>query len=103
MRGLRAQPGEDDLVAHQWELAPAARHDDDVERRTVGKRDGRQEREPGVGAHRLGVLPHQVHGGAGDPVQHLERAGQVELGQAGKQQHPEVHAGIVALFRCWQP
>jgi hypothetical protein len=51
----------------------------------------RQDRDLRVGHHRLARLPQEVHLGAREAVEHLERAGEIELREPRVQQHSDVN------------
>ena len=64
--------------------------------RAVGEGRGRQDREAGIGRHRIERLGDQIERRIAQPRQHLRRAGQVELGDVGKQQEGDMRSG-----ECW--
>src|SRR6185312_1424959 len=89
-RALVRHKAEHLAIGHERELPRAAGDEEHVERRAAGEHARRRDRQPRVGAHRVGRLPQKMDLGAGHAVQHLERAGQVELRQPRIQEHPDV-------------
>ncbi len=54
--------------------------------RHVGDGSGRQDRETGVGRHRIKRLPHEIESSVAEPREDLRGAGQVELSHIREQQ-----------------
>jgi hypothetical protein len=88
---VRSQPS----VVGRRDLARAAGHEHEVDRRQLGERRRRNDREPGLRHDRLAGRGDQRDLRAWHARQHLVRSGQIELGQPGEQEHADLHAGTI--------
>ena len=73
----------------------APRHADQIKRRALRERGGRQNLHVFVSRHRLTVFPHEMDLGTGKFREDLVGAGQVELGDVGEEQKANVEGHCI--------
>ena len=97
--GLLAQKSQHLLVIDHVIGAEPAGHANDVELRAVGESHRRRQRHHGVAGDRFDPFPDQMHLGARHAGKHLQRTGEVELGNPGEQHKTDLqrrgHEGLL--------
>jgi hypothetical protein len=77
-------------IRHGLQDAGAAGHANQMERRTGLEGRGRHEPEPTIARHRIERFRDDMRLRAGQTAEHLQRPGEVELGQIRKDHEPDI-------------
>src|SRR5262249_49531299 len=88
--GMLAEELHEQSVLHQRHLPWAGRHDNEVERRSVGERDGRAYLDATVRLHRARPRPDQVGPCLGKTTQHFPWANEIQWRVAWIDQETDV-------------
>jgi hypothetical protein len=90
---LQAKKREQVFVEHRVVYARPAGDEEHVADREVGEDRVRQDRQSAFALDRVGRRGHEMHGRARQAMEHLVRAGEVELREIRKEDARELHDG----------
>jgi hypothetical protein len=87
---LASQKSEHDLILHELLLAGTSGNHHHIQLRTVRVGHRRHDHQAAVSLHWIETLRHEMNRGVGQARQDLIGAGQIQLGQPGEKQHPDL-------------